>query len=92
MHDRVRTHGPRATGRLSECPRCASGLVQLVEARSVGQSDWDVRRRCPECDWHGGGIASAAALERFEQELDVGRAQLAALLAAVASGRPVPGS
>lgn len=44
---------------------------------------WHVRRRCPECGWRRGGLASVAALERFERELDAGRDSLLRLLSAM---------
>ena len=40
---------------LLACPCCDSRLVQPLEARRRLDGDWEVARRCPECQWRGSG-------------------------------------
>lgn len=33
---------------------------------------WSIALRCPECEWHGGGIYSQNVVDRFDEVLDDG--------------------
>jgi hypothetical protein len=65
---------------LNVCPKCSSQLVELVATRRFDERWRHVERRCPECPWTGADLVNEAALARFGEQLDAGRAALAALL------------
>lgn len=71
---------PASDRELRDCPCCRSGLVQPVEMLLCDDGGRQVERRCPECEWRGGGVFTAEAVERYERELDEARASLEGLL------------
>lgn len=58
------------------CPQCDSGLVQPVHWHEQGSGSWQVRLRCPDCEWWGRGAYSQPEVDRFDQELDRGAEEL----------------
>jgi hypothetical protein len=64
--------GPRTAGDLHICPACASELVYPLDWEPAGRERWRVKLRCPDCEWHGGGIYEQPVLDRFDETLDVG--------------------
>ncbi len=61
---------------LHVCPRCGSGFVQPREWAPVDMRRWRVELACPECDWHGSGLFSQQAVDRYDEVLDEGAAIL----------------
>jgi hypothetical protein len=58
---------------LHVCPRCASPLVQPICWEQAGdRGHWHLWRRCPECEWRGDEIHGEAAIDAFDEELDLG--------------------
>jgi hypothetical protein len=57
---------------LHVCEQCAGVFVYPLGWAEAGQSEWEVLRRCPECEWCDSGIFSQEAVERFDIELDEG--------------------
>lgn len=68
---------PAETPDLHVCGGCGSHLVYPVEWEEAGQTHWEVNLRCPNCEWHGSGIFTQDAVERFDDELDRGTEALA---------------
>jgi hypothetical protein len=61
---------------LHVCPSCASELVYPTDWEPAGAERWRVALRCPECEWTGGGIYAQGVLDRFDEALDRGTAQV----------------
>lgn len=61
---------------LHRCERCTSDLVYPVEWEEAGTTQWQVARRCPNCEWTGTGIYEQSVVERFDAELDRGTEDL----------------
>jgi hypothetical protein len=68
------------------CPRCDSRLVQEIAATPRRDGDWQVVRRCPECEWHGAGRFSAEAYAEFQVAQQSAAAGLSALLMQIQRG------
>jgi hypothetical protein len=58
------------------CPRCSSQLVQPGIWAPVDSQRWRVELSCPDCHWFGAGVYSQRALDRFDEILDDGAAEL----------------
>lgn len=69
--------GDRA-GALHICPSCDSELVYPVDWAPAERKNWSVDLRCPDCEWHGGGIYAQEIVDRFDEALDLGTEQLLA--------------
>jgi len=69
---RVADRGPRRAEDLHVCPECCSELVLPIDWAPATNHQWDVRLRCPDCEWTGGGIYSQAIVDRFDEVLDLG--------------------
>ncbi len=65
---------------LHACRRCPSQLVEPIAVRRFDSEWWHVERRCPECQWTGADLVDEAAVNRLGDQLDAGRAAMAALL------------
>jgi len=61
---------------LHVCGGCGADLVYPVEWESAGRAYWEVRLRCPNCEWTGTGIYEQSVVERFDAELDRGTEDL----------------
>ena len=57
---------------LHVCGTCDSELVYPIDWEEVGETHWEVRLRCPNCEWTGKGIFEQDTVERFDEELDRG--------------------
>jgi hypothetical protein len=67
-------HRPGAD--LHVCAHCRSELVQPVDGAEPVPGLWDLTLRCPECERFIEVRTDAAAVERYEHELDRGLAVL----------------
>jgi hypothetical protein len=61
---------------LQECGTCSSDLVYPVEWTEAGATHWEVVLRCPNCEWVGTGIYDQDTVDRFDDALDRGTAQV----------------
>lgn len=74
----------KSTTGLHVCPHCSSGLVQPTCWEQAGdRGHWRLWRRCPECDWHCDAVHAEAAIDAFDEELDLGTRALAEVLKAL---------
>jgi hypothetical protein len=60
------------SGELHVCGNCSSELVYPVEWEPAGRNRWSVTVRCPDCEWQRCGVHDQAAVDRFDEALDVG--------------------
>jgi hypothetical protein len=60
------------------CPECDSGMVYPVEWEESGPAHWEVELYCPNCDWYDIGVWDQETVDRFDEALDSGEAQLKA--------------
>jgi hypothetical protein len=72
-----RARGGAATADgLHVCPTCASHLVFPTDWAPAEPKSWSVQLRCPDCEWHGGGVYAQEIVDRFDEELDRGTEEL----------------
>jgi uncharacterized protein with PIN domain len=72
------------TTALHVCPRCSSALVQPTCWEQAGdRGHWRLWRRCPECDWRNEEVHAEAAIDAFDEELDLGTRALCEVLKAL---------
>jgi hypothetical protein len=72
------------TAGLHVCPRCGSRLVQPTCWEQAGdRGHWRLWRRCPECEWHSDEVHGEAAIDAFDEELDLGTRALNDVLKAL---------
>ena len=64
--------GTEPTEDLHVCGTCDSELVYPIDWEEVGETHWEVRLRCPNCEWTGTGTFEQDTVERFDEELDRG--------------------
>ncbi len=57
---------------LHRCGDCTSELVYPVDWEEAGPEHWEVQLRCPNCEWRSAGLYAQAAVERFDELLDLG--------------------
>ena len=57
---------------LHVCPSCASELVYPTDWAPADRKSWSVQLRCPDCEWHGGGVYAQEVVDRFDEALDRG--------------------
>ena len=57
---------------LHVCPDCDKTLVYPVEWEEASPTHWEVRLRCPNCEWHEVGTFDQRTVDRFDEELDLG--------------------
>jgi hypothetical protein len=62
---------PRADD-LHVCPACESTLVHPTGWDQVGDSEWDLSLRCPNCEWRANGVFTQEVVEALDVELDNG--------------------
>lgn len=65
---------------LHVCVGCASTLVQLVAYEDVGDAQWFVVLRCPECLLTRSGMASDEACAALDDVLEAGMDELFAMV------------
>jgi hypothetical protein len=61
---------------MHRCPNCDSILMQPVDWRELGDGNWKVELRCPECERRHRQSYSQDEVDRYEAELDRGDQQL----------------
>jgi predicted amidophosphoribosyltransferase len=54
------------------CPDCDRDLVYPVDWRQISRTDWEVLRRCPNCEWTDLGVHDQASVDRYDEVLDEG--------------------
>jgi hypothetical protein len=60
------------------CPCCGSSLVQPISwEQASDRSSWRVGRRCPECEWLGDSVHSIREIDAYDEQLELGSAELA---------------
>src|SRR5215211_9282124 len=47
------------------CPSCNSQLVYPTDWAPAEPKTWTVQLRCPDCEWHGGGVYAQDLVDRF---------------------------
>ena len=57
---------------LHVCPECDKQLVYPVEWEEASSTHWEVRLRCPNCEWQTVGLYAQDTVDRFDEELDHG--------------------
>jgi hypothetical protein len=67
---------PRDKVALHVCAGCSSELVYPIDWAPADQKRWRVDLRCPDCEWHGGGVYAQEIVDAFDEELDRGTEQL----------------
>ena len=73
---RTREPGDRAEGDLHVCPKCDSELVYPIDWAPAASRQWRVALRCPDCEWHDAGIFAQDVVDRFDEVLEIGTAQI----------------
>lgn len=69
---------------LHVCPSCSSALVQPTCWEQAGdRGHWRLWRRCPECYWRSEEVHAEAAIDAFDEELDLGTRALCDVLKAL---------
>jgi hypothetical protein len=61
---------------LHVCPTCASELVQPLEWSETADHRWELTLGCPNCGWQDRGVFTRAEVERLEEKLDDGLADM----------------
>jgi hypothetical protein len=61
---------------LHVCPSCTSHLVYPTDWAPAEAKSWSVQLRCPDCEWHGGGVYAQDLVDRFDEQLDLGTEEL----------------
>jgi len=78
------TSRAETTVALHVCPTCSSALVQPICWEQAGdRGHWRLWRRCPECDWRSEEVHAEAAIDAFDEELDLGTRALCDVLKAL---------
>ena len=54
------------------CPDCDRTLVYPVEWEEASPTHWEVRLRCPNCEWTAVGLYDQETVDRFDEKLDHG--------------------
>jgi uncharacterized protein with PIN domain len=63
---------------LHVCPECSSELVYPVAWEEADRARWEVRLRCPNCEWIVTDVFEEEAIQRFDEVLDRGTEALVA--------------
>jgi hypothetical protein len=58
------------------CPHCSSDLVYPLSWQECEGGTWTIERRCPNCEWHDSGSFDQAAIEPFDDIIEVGTEEL----------------
>ncbi len=61
---------------MQRCPNCDSLLVQPGNWHELGDGNWNVELRCPECRWRDRHSYSQDEVDRYEVELERSDQQL----------------
>jgi hypothetical protein len=57
---------------LHVCPECDKALVYPIEWEEASPTHWEVRLRCPNCEWTRVGLYDQDTVDRFDEKLDYG--------------------
>lgn len=58
------------------CPDCQSELVQPLSWSESAEGRWELTLECPNCGWWESGVYDRAQVERLEDRLDEGLADM----------------
>jgi hypothetical protein len=72
FHD---AHKPAPSG-LHVCCDCGSELVQPVEWAEAPEDRWELKLECPNCRWTQDGVYDRDQVDRLEEKLDDGLADM----------------
>jgi hypothetical protein len=73
----VRFHDQRSTPTgLHVCPSCHSELVQPVSWSEAEGDRWELTLECPNCAWTADGVFNRNQVDRLEEKLDDGLAEM----------------
>lgn len=61
---------------LHVCPTCDSDLVQPLSWSESADARWHLTLECPNCAWTENGVYDRAQVERLEDKLDEGLADM----------------
>ena len=61
---------------LHVCPCCTGEMVLPVAWEEADRDHWQVTLRCPNCEWRATSVHSQEAVERFDEHLDRGTAEI----------------
>ncbi|HUO72329.1 MAG TPA: hypothetical protein VMU39_16290 [Solirubrobacteraceae bacterium] len=61
---------------LHVCPQCHSELVQPVNWSEASDNRWELTLECPNCWWCGEGQYDRKEVDRLEEKLDDGLAEM----------------
>jgi hypothetical protein len=65
-----------AVRELCVCPTCQSDLVQPLEWSECEEGRWELSLECPNCWWGEAGVYEREQVERLEDKLDEGLADM----------------
>jgi hypothetical protein len=69
----TQAHRDRATrSSLHVCSMCSSELVHPVDWRRADRGRWEIRLRCPNCEWADWGVWEREAIDALDEALDRG--------------------
>lgn len=61
---------------LHMCPQCDSDLVQPMSWSEGADTRWNLTLECPNCAWTESGVYDRSQVERLEDKLDEGLADM----------------
>lgn len=67
-----------AVRQLCVCPTCQGDLVQPLEWSECEEGRWELSLECPNCWWGESGVYEREQVERLEDKLDEGLADMIA--------------
>jgi hypothetical protein len=73
---KTRTRTLKRSEGMHVCAECSSVLVQPVNWFELGEGQWSVELRCPECEWWGRDSFSQSDVDGYDEELDRGGQEL----------------
>lgn len=76
--DVVRFEPEEAERGLHVCPDCASDLVQPMCWNEATEQRWELTLECPNCGWAEDGVYDRDEIDRLEERLDDGLAEMLA--------------
>jgi hypothetical protein len=74
---RAGTFEPTPAEGLHVCSQCDSDLVYPLEWEEASETHWEVKLRCPNCEFKHTGVYAQDVVERFDVTLDRGAQSLA---------------
>ena len=61
---------------LAACERCSCRMVEPTDWSGAGAGLWRVALRCPNCEHRSEGVFSQECVDRFDERLDEGTAEM----------------